>query len=108
YRCERLECWRQFEAMTNRRRLPLTLNDAVCKVNEAHPGRGLSRLCGERRNHGIQERQRHSNARTSEERPPGKRFLRDEHGGLLTFASAASETECSLQRPEPGPKTYSC
>ncbi len=61
---------------------PMLHDRAVREVDEAHVRRGSGRRCGQRgarRNHGIQQRQRHGRAHAAQERAALEMFLGDEH-----------------------------
>ena len=83
---ERLEDRRQVEARARALRRPMAHDHAVGRVHGAEATHGPRSGLGEhgrRGNHGIEQRQRDSRTKSSQERPAGQRHPGDDHDGDL-------------------------
>ena len=85
-RRQRLQRRRQLEQLAVAARRPPRQVTAHRHVDETEPPHRLGHRAGERRHrrdHGIEQRQRHAGAQSSQERPPWQCFSGDDHRDAL-------------------------
>jgi hypothetical protein len=82
-RFQRRQDRRQLECRAGTGRRPVRHDRAVRDVHDTKAADRRRRRRGERRQHPVQERQRHRRAEPAEHGPSRKRFPRDDHGSAL-------------------------
>ena len=81
---KRLQDWRELEVRPSGGRMEVGRIYAVRNIEKCQPAYWIRRR-SKRGNHGIKQRQGYDCARSSQESPPRKRLLRNEHSRVSPF-----------------------